>query len=60
MPLPPHTRAIHLTREENRKLEWLAAGRGQTAHALAVAWIRAALSNEADPPGCTPPDGEDG
>lgn len=50
MALPPHTRAIHLTREENRKLEWLAGRRGKTAHAWAVEVLRRELARHPDPP----------
>ena len=59
MPIPPHSRVIHLTRDENRKLEWVAARHGQTAHAFAVALIRRELRNLPDPPSAAPPADED-
>jgi hypothetical protein len=42
--------AIHLTREENRKLEWLAARRGKSAHAWAVEVLRRELAKHPEPP----------
>lgn len=55
MPVPPHSRVINLTREENRKVEWLSARRGQTAHAYLVGLIRKHLGRQPDPPYFEPP-----
>ena len=50
MPLPKSARAIHLTAEEWRKLDWLEGSQGSTAHARAVKLLREYLKGKPDPP----------
>lgn len=50
MPLPPLALIVHPTRDEKRKIEWLAARRNLTAHAWWMELMRRELARHPDPP----------